>query len=1415
MADFDDLPQRAFAPRLTRTQGDEEDPYSTADILGQMNKPDTFPDWLKRQADKIPESGRTLEPRGPDESLFSYWKRAADALSVHDMAKGGVNTVANWLGATKGTGQTATPGEGYGFAATGLTPADTLAPTGGIVSGAAVGTKALAKPSIADHAAARYLEWKHPDELVPNEMRQWPWAHEPDATPGMIQAKDPSTYIPHQFNAANQRGKPSDRFRLLADDQASTPGLLINSLPMDEASRLNRAREMGFDTENKWYHGTAANEIDAFDASRSGKAHGTPHFGDGVYFAPWKSMAEDYRRGALTNEKFRELKTQAESGQIGPDIFKPLNKYREQLEKGKVGGGQVLETHLRMQNPLSVKRSEIKNAYDPTLASRAAAEGYDGLRILGSDGLPDEVIVFDPKNIRRTDAAFNPLDSDKAGLLLSDQSRASVPGAVINSLSESGFEPGWYHGTRTAGFSEFSTDDTLRANSNNGFRGVSMTRDPNEASGYTGVGLGLEYRYSKDTLAQKLGLKEPTRSVVQVGHDFGHGKGAVYPLAVKIDNPFIWDIDDFSRPGNDTLRRVKEIMPDYNEGDFPIKQRAALSDALLGAGYDAIDIVSGGKVRERAAFKKGSIKSATTGETLFSKSDNQAGTAINALGEAQKAALPERAFGRASVKDGLTEPGGVGNMEAMGFDPNKMWYHGSNRADRLVEKGELDPKRATSGPMPYFTDNPEIASNYAKGKPDTSRMAMDEGNVANYFTVSPKDLGYTRGRAPYTVEQSWYHLSPEQRATIMDRWHRIGYENRDMGEGPYTLHPDAYSGLSGKDHYDWTLKNEARGNPLTALRNIWHDSGSIIGSEADMAEIWRLAGYPHKISQSNAPWTEAPGVLPARLAMKTPLETSNVKELTEKVIPALEEAFKRDRTRRKEGMSDAWDKNERYTPREWLAQLKEDTAGASKNSFVWTSIPDKVTEALRRLGYDGILDTGGKAGGDGHTVAIPFDKHQVRSPWAKFDPKKADKGGLLLSKSDNPTGTAINALAESRKGVDAAGPRDTAQRVTVDSDGAHLYNDGRVTATVVPGNGSATILEFSSHAEGKGNAAKALADLRTMYGDLYAQDPGSSASFWKKMTDRGLLAGAMDENGDTLWRAGPRDTAAAAALPERAFGNDKSTAMKTFDFDTKGGGHREAKVGDTTIEYGVARDGQSAEVILVKTPKEKRGQGSARAAMEQFIREADETGKTLFLNADPMDKGVSKPKLDAFYKSLGFVKNTGKNKDFTSRAEFVRPANPKSAFGRGGGGDGGDSSTRQQAKAPGAEPSTLSSLNSAEAQLPERAFGIKGKEDGMKDMYAHKLEGLKDMWGDVHVRKFTDADGRSEYKVFQGGHQIGSAKLDRSGTYVSDVDVRKDLRRRGIAAALYDHIEKDIGKGLEPSPLHQTGDGQAFWKGRR
>jgi predicted GNAT family acetyltransferase len=104
----------------------------------------------------------------------------------------------------------------------------------------------------------------------------------------------------------------------------------------------------------------------------------------------------------------------------------------------------------------------------------------------------------------------------------------------------------------------------------------------------------------------------------------------------------------------------------------------------------------------------------------------------------------------------------------------------------------------------------------------------------------------------------------------------------------------------------------------------------------------------------------------------------------------------------------------------------------------------------------------------------------------------------------------------------------------------------------------------------------------------------------------------------------------------------------TFDFSP---GIKDAKVGDSTLSYGT-EDG-ALKIYSVRTPQAKRGKGSARAAMEQFLQQADREGKAVTLDASALDKKTSTGKLVKFYESLGFVQ-TGRKINALGEPEMKR-----------------------------------------------------------------------------------------------------------------------------------------------------------------
>lgn len=81
-------------------------------------------------------------------------------------------------------------------------------------------------------------------------------------------------------------------------------------LPTDEASRMARAREMGFDVDNPVYHGTRSEGIDAFRDDKIGSANDAGHYGRGHYFASTPGEAGFYGPNVgeyVTRGKFLSL----------------------------------------------------------------------------------------------------------------------------------------------------------------------------------------------------------------------------------------------------------------------------------------------------------------------------------------------------------------------------------------------------------------------------------------------------------------------------------------------------------------------------------------------------------------------------------------------------------------------------------------------------------------------------------------------------------------------------------------------------------------------------------------------------------------------------------------------------------------------------------------------------------------------------------------------------------------------------------------------------------------------------------------------------------------------------------------------------------------------------------------------------
>lgn len=351
----------------------------------------------------------------------------------------------------------------------------------------------------------------------------------------------------------------------------------------------------------------------------------------------------------------------------------------------------------------------------------------------------------------------------------------------------------------------------------------------------------------------------------------------------------------------------------------------------------------------------------------------------------------KRWFGNSKVADENGEPIRV--------------YHGTARPDRIGAR--FRKSRATSGPMSFFTEDPDLASGYATGKQDTSLHDQD----TNYETWFKSKIEGARN--PVAIDRLWYDLTPDERAKIADLAPRVSRDD-ETGEN-LELKPEGYKhGLGG---YDQHLK-EARGNHLKALVDEWLNSGALFNDEPEFAKILKMAGLDRPV-QEDFPHATYPAVLPAYLSIRNPLDTSNIKP---EVVQALDKAAARQRAKPKQYGADIWAKDSR-SAKDWMEALHE---GIDKpnSGHAFTSIPDWVTETLKKLGYDGIKDVGGKNGGKEHNVWVPFEESQVKSAVGNsgaFDPN--DPRIHMQVEDQKPFYSALTRAIEALPQERAPGPQ--------------------------------------------------------------------------------------------------------------------------------------------------------------------------------------------------------------------------------------------------------------------------------------------------------------------------------------------------------------------------------------------------------
>lgn len=480
-----------------------------------------------------------------------------------------------------------------------------------------------------------------------------------------------------------------------------------------------------------------------------------------------------------------------------------------------------------------------------------------------------------------------------------------------------------YHGSESK-FNEFNSS-------------INWFTDSEEYSNYYGrkentiqKALGLEAKKSKNTYKTYLDIKNPK----VLGNIDGY-----------INQDF--DVEEFIEASDISREDFNKLLEKYNEGKpeyekayriYELTNSEAFKNYLISQGYDGIKANEKGHT-SYGVFNSNQIKNidntspTTKPDIRYSLSEDNKG---RKLSENQKEYYKD-------ISPELKDENG--NL--------KTYYHGTQRADRV---GTIfDPNKATSGPMAFFTDNQDVAKNYSENKSDTS-LSREYDTEYDLFKVNGMDL-----------DTYWNSLSAKERIKIKEQANNVGFDE----DWENVIYEERASENSFSNEYKWRLNNKYKGNALKSLYSVWIEDGNIMFEDlVKFKQVLELAGV--KDVEYLDPYKIDAKVYETYLNIKNPFNTSNI---SEDVLNQFREASKTAKIG-EQYSADMWDKSN-ISPENWIAKLENDIENGTTHS--WTVIPDWVTNVLKANGYDGIVDTGGKGGGVGHQVVIPFYSNQIKS----------------------------------------------------------------------------------------------------------------------------------------------------------------------------------------------------------------------------------------------------------------------------------------------------------------------------------------------------------------------------------------------------------------------------------------------------
>ena len=230
-------------------------------------------------------------------------------------------------------------------------------------------------------------------------------------------------------------------------------------LDMSTPARMQRAEDMGFDTNNDWYHGTN-NNISKFLKSMRGSGTQANSAKKAFWFTDdVDTTAKSYADYSATGSKVEALLQEANVAERAGnwDLYDDKLREAEELEsffmganENRLQGQNLIPTKLPKEESLLVVDMKGARFHDGAFGEVnesldiAKSKGYKGVKFLNLDdaiGFSDKpathVAIFEPKNIRSKFAAFDSAKSRSGSLSASNPVATAASAGILAALAAS------------------------------------------------------------------------------------------------------------------------------------------------------------------------------------------------------------------------------------------------------------------------------------------------------------------------------------------------------------------------------------------------------------------------------------------------------------------------------------------------------------------------------------------------------------------------------------------------------------------------------------------------------------------------------------------------------------------------------------------------------------------------------------------------------------------------------------------------------------------------------------------------------------------------------------------------------------------------------------------------------------------